>query len=490
MMTAAAPISRNRFGYGQARHLLLRAGFGGTHEQIRALEQIGPEGAVDHLVDYESQPIDDLPAFDADADLIKPPTPDERRMRRTARREKDEAALRKIQKMRQQSRRTDRQQFQQMQQWWLKRMIDTPRPLEEKLTLFWHGHFATTYRDCRDSYLMYQQNRMFRKLAGDSFAKLTRGIIHDPAMLVFLNNDRNVKRKPNENLARELMELFTIGEGQYGEQDIHEGARALTGYSRNDNDFLFRRRVHDTATKRLFGQTGSFDGDDFVNILLTRRACSEFICYKLYRFFVSDLPGGITPQAKQFIVALAEHMRRKKYALKPVLKKLLLSQHFYDGANVAGRIRSPVELTVSTIRTLNTPRRQMNVLLHAMRLMGQELFNPPNVAGWPGGRTWINTATLYVRQNVPMYLLTGRHPMHGGGRARADFDAAALMKGMDGDTAEAAVDHLLNLLVAAEVQPQRRQQLIDFVQKRGEVRKESLTDLLCLIAAMPEYQLC
>jgi uncharacterized protein (DUF1800 family) len=469
---------------------LLRAGFGGTHEQILALRQMGPEAAVDHLVDYESQPVGEAPDFEADPDLIKPPTLDQRRLRRMARRENNEAVLREIQKRVQQSRRTDRQQFQKMRQWWLQRMIDTPRPLEEKLTLFWHGHFATRYRNCRDSYLMYQQNQMFRKLGSKSFAKLARGIIRDPAMLVFLNNDRNVKRKPNENLARELMELFTIGEGQYAEQDIHEGARALTGYTRHDNDFVFRQRVHDTATKRLFGQKGSFDGDDFVNILLTRRACSEFICYKLYRFFVSDLPGGVTPQAKQFILALAKHMRKKKYALKPVLKKLFLSQHFYDEANVAGRIRSPVELTVGTIRALNTPRRRIGILLRALQLMGQELFNPPNVAGWPGGRMWINTATLYVRQNVPMYLLTGRHPMHGGGRGRDGYDVAALMKGMGDATAQAAVDHLLNLLVAAEVQPQRRQQLIDFAKKRGGVRKETLTDLLCLITAMPEYQVC
>ena len=167
-------------------------------------------------------------------------------------------------------------------------MISTKRPLEEKLTLFWHGHFATGYRTIENSYHMYLQNMFFRNNAMGNFKDdLVLGIIHDPAMIKYLNNDQNRKQAPNENLARELMELFTLGEGEgYSEDDIKEGARTLTGYNIEDDEFAFRARQHDTGRKRIFGRSGEYDGDDFVNLIFTRRNASIFIIEKLYKFFV------------------------------------------------------------------------------------------------------------------------------------------------------------------------------------------------------------
>ena len=207
------PLPAREFGFWEARHLLFRAGLGGTPEQVRAIAGLGLEGAVDYLLDWDEIPAKPVEADLFDKDIMRPPTPAEQQAAQRARRENDQVFLDQLQQERQQRQREDRQQLDALRKWWLARMIETGRPLQERLTLFWHGHFATGYREIEDSWMLFQQNQFFRTNAAGNFATLVRGIVRDPAMLKYLNNDRNVRRSPNENLARELMELFTLGEG-------------------------------------------------------------------------------------------------------------------------------------------------------------------------------------------------------------------------------------------------------------------------------------
>ena len=496
------PLPDGAFDYWKARHLLNRAGFGGTPGQVRALANMGLDEAVDYIVDYDA--VDD-PPVEADAfdrNIMKPLTADERDRLQRARRTSDEVTLEQFRKRRQNAQRADRRQMRELQKWWLARMIETPRPLEEKMTLFWHGHFATSYRAIEDSYHLFMQNQLFRHHAVGSFAALTHGIVRDPAMLRYLNNDQNRQAQPNENLARELMELFTLGEGnEYTEQDIKQGARALTGYTFSDDEFIglrsreYRRR-HDDGAKRILGTTGNWDGDDFVDIILTRRACSEFICWKLYRYFVNDLPGVPDQQRQRFILDLATTFRNDEYELGPLLKVLFRSQHFYEPSNVGSQIKSPIQLLGQTVRTLRTPTRSLNALLSASDLMGQNIFYPPSVKGWAGGRSWINTSTMFVRQNVMVYLLTGRRPdMYPWDEDTTVHDLTHLIDDLrstrvDTDVRE-AVAYLLRINLSSEPQPQRIDALTAFVESRGgRLDNTMLTALMCLITAMPEYQLC
>jgi uncharacterized protein (DUF1800 family) len=405
------PLDPAAFDEWKAQHLLNRAGFGGTPQQVRALTEAGLEAAVDLIVNYEQAPAPDVLAEDFDRDIMQPASAEERAEVMQARRSGDEKTLEMYRMERERRQASDRRQIASMQRWWLTRIIETARPLQEKLTLFWAGHFATSYRGVEDSYHMFMQNQFFRANAAGNFGNLVRGIISDPAMLRYLNNDQNRKEQPNENLARELMELFTLGEGHgYTEEDIKNGARALTGYTFNDNDFVYRSQMHDGGTKLIFGQSGQFDGVDFCNLILAQEVCSEYVCWKLYRFFVNDSPGKPDRDSQAFIVKLAKQLRQQNYELRPVLMTLFSSEHFYDDQNVASVIKSPVQLIVQGIRSLNTPARNLGALLSACDLMGQNLFFPPTVKGWDGGRAWINTSTLFVCQNLVIYLLTGRRP--------------------------------------------------------------------------------
>ena len=492
LSTSLEPLPEKNFGFDQARHLLNRAGFGGSAEQIKSLEEMGLRKAVDYLVDYDKIDIADLPQAEVDPDIIQPPTRDQRRQMRQARRDDNEQARRNIRMERQRRQQTDRQQMESLTRWWLERMIMTPRPLEEKLVLLWHCHFATSNRTVRDSYLMYRQNTLFRKYARDSFTKLANGIIHDPAMIRFLDNHNNRKRKPNENLARELMELFTLGEGNYKEQDIKQGAAALTGYTFHDNEFFFDQNQHDDGTKSILGHKGRFDGDDFVRLLLGRKACAEFVSYKLYKHFVADLDLKTGPGAQSVIKRMARYLRAKRYNLAPVLKKLFKSRHFYDPHVMGNKIKSPVQLVVGSIRALQTPPRDLALLVDAVGTMGQQLFAPPSVAGWPGGRSWINTSTLFIRQNANTYLLTGKLPSHGRWeRSQIEYDPIILVKDHIASGPDQVLDHLMAVLLGPNIHSQRREPVLSILNDGGgPITRDRLIGALLLITSMPEYQLC
>ena len=491
------PLPARDFGFWEARHLLFRAGFGGTPEQVRAIEGLGLDGAVDYLVEWDEIPEAPVEGDLFDRDIMRPPSESERREIQRARRDNDQVYLDQVQQERQARQREDRQQLDALRKWWITRMIETGRPLQERLTLFWHGHFATGYREIEDSWLLFQQNQFFRRHAAGSFATLARGIVRDPAMLKYLNNDRNVRRSPNENLARELMELFTLGEGNgYPEEDIKQAARALTGYGVEDNEFRFARPAHDPAAKTILGRTGPFDGESLVELLLAQQVCSEFIALKLYRHFVNDLPGPPSAEAKAAVRTLAASLRRHDYQLRPALRELFSSRHFYAPENANAVVKGPYDLMVSSIRSLQLPVRPLSVLLSAGDLMGQSLFQPPTVKGWPGGRTWINTSTLFVRQNLLVYLVTGRAPTGLGVAADgADYDPRALTDALAGvggtsDEAAAIAERLLRFCLGGEPRPERIEAVRELVAATGNrIDHDRTLALLCLITAMPEYQL-
>lgn len=491
-------VNDRSFDYWKAQHLLNRAGFGGPPAQVLALRNMGAEEAVDHLLSYESVETEPSATGQFDSTIMAPRNEADRNRFRQARQKGDEKSLEQFRMQRQERQRMDRRQMVDIQQWWFERLIESPRPFQEKMVLFWHGHFATGYRPVEDSYQMFKQNELFRTHAAGNFkSDLTQGIIRDPAMIKYLNNNQNNRNSPNENLARELMELFTLGEGRgYSEDDIKQGARTLTGYTFLDDEFQYLERNHDDGMKTIFGKSGRWDGHDFVELIFTRPSAANFICEKLYRYFVNDAPNGFDRTQQSVIRKMAAKLRKSNWELKPLLRQLFLSEHFYDSENTGAVIKSPIQLTVQAVRSLRTPNRDLTQLNEACTLMGQNIFNPPSVKGWEGGRKWINTSTLFIRQNVLLYLLTGRD-----GESRAwdrnapdMYDATHLvdhLSGIEGrDTVRDGVTYLLRFAHAVPPDEGRIEQWTRYVNERGgRFDNETLINVLALITAAPEYQL-
>ena len=491
------PLPKDAFTEAHARHLLWRAGFGGTGDQISLLVRWGVEKSVDHILNFEKVPDEKVSENDFDRSIMRPPNKDEREMYRAAQRAQDEDKLAELRKMRQDREQADRVQIGKMQRWWLTRMIETPRPLEEKLTLFWHGLFATNYRTIENSYHMFSQNHLFRANAVGSYAAILKGIIRDPAMIAYLDNNDSKKGKPNENLAREIMELFSLGVGNYTERDIKEGARALTGYTFEDDEFVFQAKNHDTGVKNILGRSGAMDGEDFVDTILSQPACARYITRKLYHQFVADVPpderGGDTdlaPAQRSVLRQMSTLLTESRYEIKPLLKKLFLSAHFYEPAFRNQRIKSPVELIVGAIRSLNTPVRDLSILNDATDLMGQRIFFPPSVKGWDGGRSWINTSTYFVRQNVLAFLISGKKPQ--GFDATADsqvFDALAVL----GDSAhdpEKAIAKVLHVTLGQSPAAAFDALRTYLASNDNRIDQTTASGMVLLATAMPEYQLC
>jgi uncharacterized protein (DUF1800 family) len=273
-------------------------------------------------------------------------------------------------------------------------MLQTPSPLTERMTLVWHNHFVSSQQKVRYTKLMYEQNVLFRRYAGGNFGQLLHAVGKDPAMVIYLDSASNRKGKPNENFAREVMELFTLGEGRYAEADVREAARAFTGWSIDPDSGAFRLRpaLHDEGTKTVLGRTGNFDGDAVLDILLSRRESAEFVVAKLWREFVSPEPDG--PEVRR----IAQKFHLSNHEIKVALRELLLSPAFWAPENRGALIKSPVDLVVGTMRALDFQVGDPLPLALVVAQLGQNLFSPPNVKGWPGGEAWINSSTLLARK--------------------------------------------------------------------------------------------
>src|ERR1700682_5741395 len=295
------------------------------------------------------------------------------------------------------------EQILDLRRWWLERMMTGPAPLLEKMTLFWHGHFATSVQKVKDAYWMWLQNDTLRRNAFGNFATLVKKMSRDPAMMIYLDLQQSRKEHPNENWARELMELFTVGIGNYSEADIRESARAFTGYriDMTTQQFRLAPPPTDARPKTFMGKTGNGSGDDIIDILMKQPACAQFLARKLWRFFAEDQPSA------QIVDAVAARIREHNFETRPVLSEILSSREFYSDAAMRNQIKSPVQYLIQTTKLLSTELPAAPVAQNAMRQMGQILFAPPNVKGWDGGKAWGSTSTLLFRYNFANYLING-----------------------------------------------------------------------------------
>jgi uncharacterized protein (DUF1800 family) len=404
-LTAISPSDWNA---QRAAHLLERAGFGGTPEDIARLTAMTPRQAVDSLVDFDSiasslKPFDESGIWDPGMDPFPPSRAEAVRLARErgeglGEKVRPEGSQRRLQPIVDKffySLAANSIETQRLGLWWANRMLSTPRPLEEKLTLFWHGHFATGENKTRDYRMMLRQNEMFRAHAAGNLRDLLVGILKDPGMLVYLDNGENIKSHPNENFGRELLELFTMGVGNYTERDVREAARSFTGWTNNVLEFKFDAAQHDGGQKTFLGQSGPFNGEDIIDIILKQPVTAEFVSAKLYKFFVRD---EVSTAVR---TNLGRTFRDNGYQIKPLMKQILLSRDFYADLSTATQIKSPVQLVVSTYKKLGLGEVPTIPDFGRMTAgLGQSLFDPPNVAGWAGGRTWITPSTLLQRGNL------------------------------------------------------------------------------------------
>jgi uncharacterized protein (DUF1800 family) len=362
--------------------------------------------------------------------------------------------------------------------WWLHRMRHTPAPLLEKTTLFWHGHFATSVEKVRDPKLMFEQNELFRTNALGRFEELVRGIARDPAMLIYLDSATNRKIHPNENFAREVMELFALGVGNYSEQDIQQLARCFTGWEIQYGTFKFNSYQHDYGNKTVLGKSGPMDGNDGIRVILDQPATPEFICTKLVRYFVTD-DEELPPE---LIAPLAKRFRDEGLVTAPVLEMIFTSKFFYSEASMARKVRSPVELGIGLLRSLDATANMVQLSNH-LRELGQLVFYPPNVKGWNGGKTWINSSTLLGRANLVRSVVENPQTRYGETTLVEYLDRYNLKSGRD------IVQFFDELLLAVPLAEDVRGQLVQRLDAAGPNRPRELKQVLHLLGSQPEMQL-
>ena len=376
------------FSAVHAEHLWNRAGFGAGSARIERSVELGLEGTLALLFADPTVPAE--PFF---ATTLVQPYSELRDSLRSEAMESDEELRDLVRDKRRDQRRADRRQMNDYTQDWLERMVDGESPVRDRMTLFWHGYFTSSNEDVKNSAEMIAQHRFLRENALGSFRTMLEGIARDPAMLEYLDNDANRKRQPNENFARELLELFTLGEGNYTERDVVEAARSFTGWTDQDGAFKFRKTRHDGGEKTFLGHTGKLDGDDVLAILLEQPQCAEHLAARLLAWFEGNSP------APSRVAEYATLMRDLDYEITPWLQALFRDPAFYGEEVVGQRIAGPVDLLVGHARRggLEPPGRLLRL---GTRILGQELFHPPSVKGWDGGRAWISTSTLMQRGNL------------------------------------------------------------------------------------------
>jgi len=445
-------------------HLLRRAGFGASEAELDEYAALGFEASVDRLLNPEKVTDDlDTKVAALNLDLTLPAS---------------------------------------LPVYWLFRMINTKRPLQEKMCLVWHDHFATAISKVKSPQLMLQQYQLFIRLGLGNFYDLTLGVSQDPAMLVWLDGNENRKTAPNENYGRELLELFMLGIGNYTEDDVKASARAFTGWffdAERDNTankritsakFAFNAKQHDTGSKTFLGQTGNWNGDDIIRIAMAQPACANFIAGKLFTAFVWDNADAATlaPIANAFI--------QSKYDIRETVRAILLSDAFSSDRAYRATTKNPAEFVATFMRTLGltTPARDFTTY---MRRMGMELFNPTNVGGWPSGLAWIGPGTMLERANFVNRVVTARQATK---NSPVAFDPAKLIAGKNLTTPEQLVDYVAILMLDGNPTPAERTALIAYLSLNDKGQPGTFTldtrtidsklrGLVHLVAATPEYQL-
>ncbi|HLZ27566.1 MAG TPA: DUF1800 domain-containing protein [Chloroflexota bacterium] len=435
----------------QVAHLLRRAGFGATEAELDQYTPLGFAGALDRILNPEQ--VDDS----ATDQLLAPLTTDL----------------------------GDPKKIEAAKFWWFNRMLYTQRPLQEKMTLFWHNHFATANSKVNNSVLMQQQIQLFRDNGLGNFETLLQKVTRDPATLIWLDNRLNRKGATNENFAREVQELFTVGIGNYTEQDIKEAARAFTGHTLDKNaKYIFNKNQHDAGVKTFQGQTGNFDADDILAILVRNPATARFITTKLFTYFVYDNPDPST------IDRLAGTFVSSNFDMRSVMRDLFGGPEFLSPQAFHGQIKQPVELVAGSLKALNVQNVGPDVT-QFLRRMGQDLLNPPDVSGWKGGSAWINATTLFERFNWGNRLAMGRDA------TKPYFaDVPAQLQWHNLSSPEGSVDYYLGLLVDGDVTPEARQALVDYINASGPLALDNgaaldlqARGMVHLALATPTFQL-
>ena len=488
MANLLQPLPKDSFNPALARHLMNRAGFGVPAAQLDIIRELTLEEAVDYFVQFDkiadNAVVPDVNFDDTDikemramADVM---TEDERKA------------------MKQQARMAANDVMRELVVWWFRQMRDTTRPLQEKLVLFWHGHFATSAEKVKEpSYNWDIIHNVFRHNAVGNFKTLTTAVGQSPAMLRYLDNLLNRKGHPNENWARELMELFTLGIGHYTEADIKESARAFTGWKQAQGEFFEAPRFQDEDLKTFLGKTGNFHGQDVIDIIFEQPAAATHICRKLWEFFAYEDPED------EIVEGLAATLRAAKFELRPMLRQLFLSRAFYAPRAVGTQIKSPLQFAQMLLDTLDIDPQDGTMLEKGLMHMGQGLFMPPNVKGWPGNRAWINTNTLLLRYNLTGMLLQGKISLPNKmGREKTrpmGGDVAAVFAGCNVMSVGAAVDALCGKLLGRAPDAEQRRALISALAPGADAamawtsakpRPENQQAFLHLALSIAEYQLC
>lgn len=350
----------------QIPHLLRRASFGASPSELSFFVNLGVSGSLDRLLNFESVDDSSIPAQpDIAMELEKKPASGE---------------------------------LNNLVWWWINRIINTPRPLEEKMTLFWHNHFATAIYKVRSPFLMFKQNQLLRSKGMGKFRDLLMGVTEDPAMLIWLDSARNRKGNPNENYGREIMEVFTFGVGNYTEDDVKAAARAFTGYQVDkDGNAYFNHKLHDEGTKSFLGYTGNLGSEDIVNILASHPATARKISSELFSFFIYHDPSSDVLDKLQNVYLSTDG------SIKAVVEAILKSDEFWSENAHLNLVKGPVDFVASALRSLGTIVNQKSII-YTLNLMGQLPFNPPSVFGWPSGAAWISTSTMLDRYNFPLLI--------------------------------------------------------------------------------------
>jgi uncharacterized protein (DUF1800 family) len=437
------PTATDPWDRGKVAHLHRRTGFGAARAEMERDVQDGPAASIARLL------------------RPRPMSDDEKQVLASLR----QGVL-------------DSRDIGRLKAWWLYRMLYDPDPLREKLTLFWHGHFATSNRKVDSVPMMLAQNETLRRHALGPFADLLAALVGDAAMLVWLDGAESKKEKPNENFGREFLELFTLGVGHYTEKDIRAAARAFTGWAIENGRGVYRDSAHDGGDKTFLKQTGAWQTADVIRITLEQPACAEFVCRKLYRFFVRE---DIDPPA-ELVQPLASELREHGYEVGHVAGVMLRSRHFYAAENRRQRVKGPVELSAGLLRSLEVPRPDVRLLALAVACerQGQDLFGPPNVKGWDGGTSWLDSAAVLARGNWCNDVIWGNS-----GLPLPPYDPLAWAK-RHGLGADMAAPAFLDLLLQGECDDHAR----DLILRAGrDGGADGLRKALQLIVHCPEYQL-
>jgi hypothetical protein len=485
------PSADDPWGPKWAAHLYRRAAFGPSQEDLLEAERLGVQGTLDLLLrgnPYAEEVLESL----IDAGRVAA--------------ERDDSG-------------------DQLRGWWLYCILQGGHPLREKLTLFWHNHLATSIAKVQSPALMFRQNCLLRKHALGRFGPLLQAVSRDAAMLLWLDSNSNVKGKPNENYARELMELFSLGVGNYTEKDIREAARAFTGWRTDGVDFKFDPRLHDNGSKTVLGQTGAWNGGDVVRIVLEQPAAARFLARKFYHFFISE--QTVPPDA--LLVPLCESFRRSDYDIAGLVRTILASRHFNSGHAFRQRIKGPVEYALGAVQAVYRRFREeeahyrplpQQLLVGPLSAMGQPLFAPPNVKGWPGGGTWLNTHTVLERSNFAAALAMGTlwtdySPEPSAGARRDSgarhgspdpavpevseeppppkaYDPARLLEELGVSRPEDVVAVLLNHYLPGGIRPAARAKLVEFMAEgkpTGHALARRVREAVHAMLTMAEYQL-